>query len=137
MAGNPVSSAVSITGRPASRIARAVPPLETRSHPRSCSPRASSTTPVLSYTDSRALTSGPSFRFVVRRSREDAAAVEDGADRGGIEAALDLLDALVERVLGVAVEDGHGLLGEDRTGVDREAGDVDRRAGDLHPGGQR
>ena len=55
MAGNPVSSAVSVTVRLASRSAVAVPPLDTRSQPRPRSSRASSTMPVLSYTESRAL----------------------------------------------------------------------------------
>ena len=39
-------------------------------------------------------------------------------DDVGVQPALDLLDALVQGVLGVVVEHGYGLLGEDRAGVD-------------------
>ena len=55
IAGNPVSSATSVTGTPASAIARAVPPLDSSAQPSSCRPRASSTMPVLSYTESKAV----------------------------------------------------------------------------------
>ena len=48
IAGRPVSSATSVTGTPASAIARAVPPLDTRPHPSSWSDRANSTMPDLS-----------------------------------------------------------------------------------------
>ena len=50
----------------------------------------------------------------------------------GIDPALDLLDALVQRLDGVVGQHGHGFLGEDRALVDLEAGDVDGAAGDLH-----
>ena len=36
MAGNPVSSATSVTGMPASAMARAVPPLDSSVQPSSC-----------------------------------------------------------------------------------------------------
>ena len=71
------------------------------------SPRASSTTPVLSYTESRALIAA-----------DDWSRSMSCADGGGVEPALDLLDALVQRRLGVAGQDRHGLLGEDRPLVD-------------------
>src|ERR1044071_2659256 len=106
MAGNPVSSATSVTARLASRSAAAVPPLETRSQPRLRSSRASSTTPDLSYTDSSALMSGDGLL-------QDGGVGEDGADGGGVQPALDLLDALVEGRLVVTREDRDGLLGED------------------------
>ena len=50
----------------------------------------------------------------------------------GIEPALDCLDALVQRLDGVAVEDRHRLLGQDRPGVDLEGRDVHRAPRDLH-----
>ena len=49
---------------------------------------------------------------------------------------LDRLDAFVERVFVIALEDGHGLLGQDRPVVDLDGGDVDRAAGHLHAGGE-
>ncbi len=55
MAGIPVRSATSTTGTPASATTRAVPPEDTRCQPRSCRARATSTMPVLSYTESRAV----------------------------------------------------------------------------------
>ena len=58
-------------------------------------------------------------------------------DHIGVEPALDLLDAFVQRRLGVAVEDGHRLLGEDRAGVDLLGHEVHGAAGDLHAGGER
>ena len=54
-----------------------------------------------------------------------------------VEPALDLLDALVQRLDGVAGQDRHRLLGQDRAGVDLERRDVHRAAGDLDAGGQR
>ncbi len=55
IAGNPVSSAMSVTGTPRSATAFAVPPLDRSRHPAACSPSASSTIPDLSYTDSNAV----------------------------------------------------------------------------------
>ena len=48
-----------------------------------------------------------------------------------VEAALDVLDPLVQRLDGVVGEDRHGLLGEDRAVVDLERREVHRAAGDL------
>src|SRR3546814_21185924 len=53
-------------------------------------------------------------------------------DGFGVQAALDGLDALVQRRLVVVGQHGHRLLGEDRPGVDLAGRDVDRAAGDLH-----
>src|SRR4029077_6444054 len=50
ISGQPVSSATSRTGVPASRNRRAVPPVEIISIPSAASSRANSATPVLSYT---------------------------------------------------------------------------------------
>ena len=47
----PVKTETSVTSRPASRIALAVPPVESSSTPSSVRPRAKSTTPVLSETE--------------------------------------------------------------------------------------
>src|SRR5437588_430985 len=54
ISGKPVSSETWRTGIPASESSRAVPPVEIISIPRSARPRANSTIPVLSDTDSRA-----------------------------------------------------------------------------------
>src|SRR5688572_19359791 len=55
ISGKPVTSATSFTGRPASASRRAVPPVESRATPAACSARAKSTMPVLSETESRAV----------------------------------------------------------------------------------
>src|SRR5215218_4344192 len=123
ISGASVTAATSTTGSPASAIAVAVPPLETSSQPRSTRPWARSTTPVLSYTDTRART----FRsFGGSRGGQDEGAGDDGGDGVGVEAALDGLDPLVERVDGVVGQDRDGLLGHDRPGVDLGGGHVDR-----------
>ena len=54
ISGKPVTSETSRTGRPASRNAFAVPPVDSSSTLRAASARASSTRPVLSETDSSA-----------------------------------------------------------------------------------
>ena len=119
-------------------MAVAVPPLDTSSQPSSTRPSARSTTPVLSYTDSRARTSGQVLRrgFRVRDRGQGQLAGDDGGEGVRVEAALDGLDALVEGVDGVVGEDGHRLLGHDRPGVHLEGGHVDGAPGDLHPVGQ-
>ena len=61
----PVTSATSVTGTPAAWMVFAVEPVETMSTPASCSPRASSSRPVLSYTEIRARLSGTRFRSEV------------------------------------------------------------------------
>src|SRR5579875_2843432 len=54
ISGKPVRSSIARTAMPASASVAAVPPVETISIPSSASPRANSTIPVLSETDSRA-----------------------------------------------------------------------------------
>ena len=54
ISGKPVTAETSVTGSPASRRARAVPPVLTSSQPRTTRPRPSSTRPVLSWTESSA-----------------------------------------------------------------------------------
>ena len=48
IAGNPVSSATSVTGTPAAAISLAVPPLDSTRQPAACRPSASSAIPDLS-----------------------------------------------------------------------------------------
>src|SRR3990167_9478995 len=55
ISGKPVTSATSVTGRPASASRRAVPPVDSSLTPRACSAWAKSTMPVLSDTDSNAV----------------------------------------------------------------------------------
>ena len=55
-------------------------------------------------------------------------------DHVGVETALDRLDPFVQRLLGVAGNDGNGLLGEDRSGVDIFGDQMDGTARDLHSG---
>src|SRR5437764_9972782 len=85
ISGNPVSSEIERTGRPASASAVAVPPVEMISTPRSRRPRANSTIPVLSETDrsARAMrtsgpratrTSSPASSVSVNRSMPDSIA---------------------------------------------------------------
>ena len=54
-----------------------------------------------------------------------------------VQAALDVLDPLVQRVDGVVGEHRHRFLGQDRPVVDLERGQVHGTAGDLHARGQR
>jgi hypothetical protein len=51
ISGKPVTAATSVTGSPAARNARAVPPVETSSKPRRTSPAPNSVRPVLSETE--------------------------------------------------------------------------------------
>src|SRR2546430_4983393 len=119
ISGAPVTSSTVVTGPPASASSAAVFPDDTSSKPRSTSPRASSTRPVLSYTESRA------------RFTSLLPVLEQGAQHVRVKASLDFLDALVERLGSVAGQDRHGLLGEDRTVIDFHRGDVDGAAGHL------
>src|SRR5688572_5146021 len=143
MAGNPVRSATSVTGTPASAITLAVPPLEISSHPSSWRAEASSTTPVLSYTDSRAFMTSPSSSWGARPSGRSGrrtrrslhrSPLEDLLDGLDVELALDVLDALVQGLDGVVGQDPHRLLGQDRSVVDLRGRHVHRAPGDLHPG---
>src|SRR4051812_12627484 len=125
ISGAPVTSSTVVTGTPASVSAAAVFPDDTSSKPRSSSPRASSTRPVLSYTESRArFTSLLPF-------------LEQCAQHLRVEASLDFLDALVECLGSVVGEDPDGLLGEDRTVIHFDRGDVDGAAGHLDAGRER
>src|SRR5260370_2935116 len=125
ISGAQVTSSTVVTGTPASASSAAVFPDDTSSKPSSTSPRASSTRPVLSYTESRArFTSLLPF-------------LEQGAQHLRVEASLDFLDALVERLGSVVGQDRHGLLGEDRAVVEVERRNVDGAAGHLDAGRER
>ena len=95
-----------------------------------CSPRANSTMPVLSYTESRALVILVRVMPSCRHSRKLS-------QHFGIDPPLDLLDAFVEGLDGVVGEDGHRLLRQDRTLVDLQARQVHGAAGDLDARGER
>ena len=126
--------------------AAAVLPLATSSQPRSERPWASSTRPSLSYTDSSALTtSSPRLSFSSSPSncgparplpapatptpapthgrtggsisRPASSSPSAQATVAGYKRALDHLDPLVQRLLGVAGQDRDHLLGQDRAGV--------------------
>jgi hypothetical protein len=77
ISGKPVKSSIARTPSPASASAAAVPPVETSSTPSSARPRAKSTTPRLSETDSSA-----------RRILTAAGAVSDAAFSVGGSSAM-------------------------------------------------
>src|SRR2546426_4021743 len=118
ISGKPVTSSTGVTARPASRSACAVPPLETKAAPSSVRPRASSTTPVLSYTASSARRTGSTsdIRFLqeVDHAPFDLEATLDHrANRLREQAMLHLVHARLERVLLIGGEHGQGLLQDD------------------------
>src|SRR5215210_647288 len=146
ISGKPVKPSIDRTVSPASRSCAAVPPVETSSTPRAARPRANSTTPVLSDTDSSArrirtspgcVTSDPPsgrddsgsrlHPDVPRIARiEPHRAAGDPADGGaeqlvlvGAQRRLDL-----RRVARVRKIDG--ALGDDRPRVDPRVDEVDR-----------
>src|SRR5690554_1232990 len=84
ISGKPVTSDTSRTARPASRIALAVPPVESSSMLRAASARASSTSPVLSDTDSSARRTG--IRSAVMRSSAQAVFAQLPAQGGAVDA---------------------------------------------------
>src|SRR5690606_20630054 len=75
ISGKPVASLTSLTGSPASRIARAVPPVDSSSMPRADSARARSTRPVLSETDSSARRTGRRSAVIVARGGKRGAGI--------------------------------------------------------------
>ena len=112
---------------PAAAIRAAVDPVETISTPASCSPRASSSSPVLSYTrDQCAPHRTPAVALLGRLAHGTLTfLLGDGppvaghpADDVDEQLALDHLDALVQRRLVVAVEHLDRPLRDDRPGVD-------------------
>src|SRR5829696_4317715 len=151
ISGKPVKSSIGRTSRPASFSAVAVPPVETSSTPSAASPRAKSTIPVLSETDStaRAIRTSPGCVTPSLPSRPDDTSrrhqdaprmvrvqpnrvARDQGDRLAQQVVLDGAQRLAhlgglrrERELDRALED-------DRARVDALVDEVHRHAEDLH-----
>ena len=127
---------------PMSRSAAAVPPVDTIVVPRSASPRASSSRPVLSDTE---MSARPTLLDLLGHHLD--AATLDGvaphpaggeqAHHLGHEPVLHLADSLGERVHRVTVHHGHGLLQDRRAGVHLLLGEVHGDAGEPHAPPQR
>src|SRR5688572_4421670 len=148
ISGKPVTSSTGVTSIPASRSVAAVPPEETNPTPSSVSPRANSTTPVLSYTANSArrtgrtsvTTSASGGERSRRRLLEHAdhpsvdpdAALDQRAERGREQAVLDLVDPGLEGVPVVVGKHVDGLLEHDRPMVDLLVHEVHGDPGDLH-----
>src|SRR5215213_10775512 len=145
----PVNSETSVTSRPASRSAVAVPPVERTSTPSAARPLAKSATPVLSETEISARCTFtcplPRLSFlvwvawsVIDRDRPRVAGVDpnsalrDHADRLGIELVLDRVHRRLQLLAGAG---GHRdlALGDHRPGVDPLVDEVDADAGGLDP----
>ena len=69
ISGNCVTSATSVTGRPASCSSLAVPPVDSRLKPSATSAAANSATPVLSETEINAFMADNEFEYKNRRRR--------------------------------------------------------------------
>src|SRR5512133_3007591 len=149
---------------PASRRAAAVPPVETISTSSAARPRAKSTTPVLSETESSARrtrtsspagaapsvpadgTTGSAIRRLLRLVdahetrilgiRADGAG-RDQADRLGQQLMLDLVNRALQLRAVARVWHLDCALQDDRARVDALVDEVDSHARDPHPLGQR
>src|SRR5690606_16051014 len=90
ISGDPVCAATSVTARPDSASSRAVPPVDSKRTPRAASARANSTMPVLSDTESRAVS------IFMERAAERK---KNGRERGG-RSGLDVvgLQLLAQRI---------------------------------------
>src|SRR5690606_25430122 len=103
ISGNPVTSYTSRTASPASRIAFAVPPVDSSSTLRAASARASSTSPVLSETDSSARRTGSwsavmgSAQAVVAQLPAQGGAVDAEHGRGAALVAVAVVEHLHEQ----------------------------------------
>src|SRR3954469_7163788 len=143
------------TVSPAAVSSLAVPPVETISIPSSARPRAKSTIPVLSETDSSArwirtspgcvTAAGPSSGGTIA-SDDDAARVGgverhrtagDQPDRLGEQLVLDRLQRRVDGVRVGRVRQLDRALEDDRPAVDPLVDEVDRHAEDLDAIGER
>src|SRR6476469_3848620 len=143
ISGNPVKSEIARTSMPASSSSRAVPPVDTISMPRPASPRAKSTMPVLSETDSNARRIRTSPGWVTPRNLsvdQDAPRVVGVApDRPGGDAADRLAQQLVlvraQRVVDLVLRRRVGqvdrVLEDDRPRVHALVDEVDGDAEDL------
>ena len=110
---------------PAASSAADVLPDDTSSTPSSCRP--------LREVDQSGLVVDREQRTFDLRSHAFMLRLHEPFDHVGIQAALHFLDAFVQGLLGVAVEDGDRLLGEDRPGVDVLGDEVHGRSRHLHP----
>ncbi len=132
-----MTAATSVTGSPASRRARAVPPVLTSSKPRATRPRPRSARPVLSETDrsARRGTGASAVRAAAVEPRAPRAgghgdgAGDERGDGRGQEPVLDGVEAHQQRRLVVVGQDRDGLLGDDRAAVERRVDEVDGHAG--------
>src|SRR5690606_9636426 len=98
ISSEPVYSATSVTGRPAARSARQVPPLDNSAKPRRNRPPANSTIPVLSYTDSsarRVIAASLPAPLEVALDECIEVAVEDALHVGSLDVGAQILDQLV------------------------------------------
>src|SRR5437879_9629387 len=135
ISGKPVTSATSRTGTPASRKSLAVPPVETISIPSAPRARANSTTPVLSWTETRARRTftGCSFTGDHPATVDRQPSFGEEADGVGIQAVLLRQDASRQGLLGVVGMHGHSRLQDDRPGVHALVDEVHGGAGDSDP----
>src|ERR1035437_7573128 len=131
--GKRLSAAPSVPGSPASRNARAVPPVETSSKPRRTSPAPNSASPVLSETERSARLGTRLLSAAFAGSMRNGPAVgldrqcarNRQADSSRQEPVLDRVDALEERLLGVAGQDRHRVLENDRARIERVGGEME------------
>ena len=144
ISGDPVTAATSVTGSPASRRARAVPPVETSSKPRATSPRPSVDQPRLVRDRQQRAPRGRDRGVGPAEILRDPTAVRLDREGAGEEPGDDLRqkpvlhgpDPVVERRGVVAGQDRHGLLGDDRAAVEGRVDQVDGAAGDPHARGE-
>ena len=144
ISGKPVTAATSVTGRPASRRARAVPPVLTSSQPRTTSPRPRSTRPRLVVDGEERAARDRDARVRGGRVQAGAAGAALDGERPGQQRrhgrrqqpVLDRVDPREKRCLVVVRQDRHRLLGHDRAAVQRRVHQVHGHAGHRHAGGQ-
>ncbi len=145
ISGKPVTAATSVTGRPASRSARAVPPVDTSSKPARARPAANAASPVLSETDSSARRGAGTWSSARSRSTRtcrpsgptaSAPASMSATARGSRRCSTARIRAW-SRLRVVAGQDRDRLLGHDRAAVERGIDEVDGAAGHGDPVGER
>ena len=129
-----------MTGSPASRSARAVPPVETSSNPRAHQPGSEHGQPGLvrggqqgaSRHREGSLGPGDVDRHPPTPRRDRDGAGEDERDRAWQQAVLHRSDPVVQRLDVIAGQDRHRLLGKDRPAVERLIDEMDGAPGDRH-----
>src|SRR5688572_11970196 len=137
ISGKPVKSSIARTSRPASASSRAVPPVETSSIPRSASPRAKSTIPRLSDTESSARRTRTSPGCVIRAHHTAATLQNDRAagdqpDHVAQQVVLERPQRLADLAHVRGPRQLERALRDDRAGVDARVHEVDGDAEDLH-----